>query len=99
MVLRFVEWAIGPSGVKVLDWLDQRGLWVPGLVLAITALAFAFPGPRERTIAWFGRMRRRLGLAPTPEEQARLAEMQARVRGYPPPNKGDSKKTTERKKT
>jgi hypothetical protein len=99
MVLKFVEWAIGPSGVKVLDWLDQRGLWVPGLVLAITVLAFAFPGPRERTIAWFGRMRERLGLAPTPEERARLQEMQARVRGQSPANKSGTDKTTERKKT
>jgi hypothetical protein len=99
MVLRFVEWAIGPSGVKILDWLDQRGLWVPGLVLAITVLAFAFPGPRERTIAWFGRIRKRLGLAPTPEEQARLQEMQARVRGQAPADKSNTNKTTERKKT
>jgi hypothetical protein len=98
MVLRFVHWALGPSGVKVLTWLDERGLWVFGLVMALAALGFAFPGPRDRTIAWFGRLRERLGLAPPPEERARLAEMQARVRGKSPPNKHGTSKTTERKK-
>jgi hypothetical protein len=97
MVLRFVHWALGPSGVKILDWLDQRGLWVPGLVLAVTALAFAFPGPRERTLAWFGRVREKLGLAPTPEERARLEEMKARSKGQSRANKSDTDKTTERK--
>lgn len=98
MVLRFVHWALGPSGVKILNWLEQRGLWIPGLVVAIALLAMAFPGPRERAHAWFERMREKLGLAPTPEERARLAEMQARVRGQSQAQTANTKKT-ERKKT
>ena len=75
MILRFVEWSLGPSGVKILDWLDQRGLWVYGILLTVALLAVVFPGPRARIATWFERTRERLGLAPTPEERAQLQHM------------------------
>jgi len=81
MILQFVHWALGPSGVKVLDWLDQRGLWVPGLVLTVAVLAFVFPRPRARIAAWLVRTRERLGLAPTTEERARLADLKEKRKG------------------
>ena len=81
MILQFVHWALGPSGVKILDWLDQRGLWVPGLVLTGAVLAVVFPRSRARLMAWIVRTRERLGLAPTAEERVRLQEIRERRLG------------------
>ena len=81
MILQFVHWALGPSGVKILDWLDQRGLWVPGLVLTVAVLAVVFPRSRARLMAWIVRTRERLGLAPTAEERVRLQEIRERRLG------------------
>jgi hypothetical protein len=81
MILRFVEWMIGPSGVKVLNWLDQRGLWVYGIVLITALLAVVFPGPRARIAAWLERTREKLGMAPTAEERVSLQQLREKRLG------------------
>ncbi len=81
MVLRFVELTLGPSGVKILDWLDQRGLWIYAIVIITAVLAMLFPGPRARISAWLTRAREKLGLAPTPEERTELQQMREKRLG------------------
>jgi len=72
------DWFLGPYGVKLADWLHQRGLAVPAIVLLIALLAVLFPGPRARVSDWLGHAREKLGLAPTPEERAQLQQIKER---------------------
>ncbi len=74
------DWALGPSGVRILNWYVENNLLVNGLIVAIGLWAVFFPRQRERvsavTRAWW----RKSPLAPREKDQTALDRFHARRR-------------------
>jgi hypothetical protein len=78
MFRQFIAWALGPSGMLILEWYTDHSLIINSTLVSMAILAMLFPRQRERVQAFLGNL-----WAKTPfviSEQDREAVERARVR-------------------
>jgi hypothetical protein len=54
MVQQLVFWALGPSGMKILDWYVAHTLAVNSVIVVLAILALVFPRQSNRVQAFLG---------------------------------------------
>ncbi|HET7009133.1 MAG TPA: hypothetical protein VFI11_00025 [Anaerolineales bacterium] len=56
MFRQLIAWALGPSGMLILDWYVDHSLIVNGTLVSLAILAMIFPRQRERVQSFLGRV-------------------------------------------
>jgi hypothetical protein len=54
MFRQMIAWALGPSGLMILQWYADHSLIVNGTLVSLAILALFFPRQRERVQAFLG---------------------------------------------
>ncbi len=91
MVYQFVSWALGPSGVRILEWYAEHNLIINGMLVAVALVAMAFPRQRDQITAVLRDVWWRTPFA-LPEEDRRLVEQYKAKRRAAMTKKGNTEK-------
>jgi hypothetical protein len=77
MIMGFVSSMLGPSGMKILDWYIQNGLFVNGFIVAMVLLYIIFPKQGKRIVDKFREIYLKSPLAPDEKERAAIEKVKA----------------------
>ena len=78
MVQQLLEWALGPSGMKILDWYVAHSLAVNTTVVLLAILAAVFPRQHVRIRAFLGNLWAKTPFALSPQDRQAVEKVRAR---------------------
>ncbi|HSB88625.1 MAG TPA: hypothetical protein VLD63_01220 [Anaerolineales bacterium] len=78
MVQQLLAWALGPSGMKILDWYVANSLAVNTVVVAAAILALVFPRHNKRVQAFLGALWAKTPFALSPQDRKAVDAVRAR---------------------
>ena len=78
MVQQLIAWALGPSGVKILDWYVAHSLEINGTLVLLAILAMVFPRQRARVQTLLGGLWAKSPLALSKQDREAVERARAR---------------------
>jgi hypothetical protein len=78
MVQQLVAWALGPSGMKILDWYVANSLVINSVVVILAILALIFPRQNNRIQAFLGAMWAKTPFVIAPQDRKAVDAAKAR---------------------
>lgn len=95
MLYRFVSWALGPSGLQILEWYAAHQLIVNAIIVILALLAIAFPRQGARISIILRNAWQKTPFALSEEDRKLVEEYRDRARkraGLSPTDKSVKKK-------
>jgi hypothetical protein len=56
MFRQLIAWALGPSGMLILEWYTEHSLIINGTLVSLAILAMIFPRQRTRVQTFLGNL-------------------------------------------
>jgi len=78
MVQQLLTWALGPSGLKILDWYVANSLAVNSVVVVVAILALVFPRQNKRIQAFLGALWAKTPFALSPQDREAVDKVRER---------------------